>query len=128
MRRIVLTIAPRPTFLEIYDAPMLPNPVPAELGIDQLLERNSMSQMTLLHLAAFHGQEQVVDRCLKAMHQINSSSNTEDFTKRDELMNAVTLSNDGNDYTPFLVAAAVGNECIAEKCSYSTIRTNCEDT
>ena len=115
MRRMVLTIAPRSTFLEIYGSLMLPDPVPAELGIGQLLERNSMSQMTLLHLAAFHGQEQVVDRCLKAMHQINSSSNTEDFTKRDERMNAVTLSNDGNDYTPFLVAAAIGNECIAEK-------------
>ena len=112
---MVLTIAPRSTFVEIYGSLMLPDPVPAELGIGQLLERNSMSQMTLLHLAAFHGQEQVVDRCLEAIHQINSSSNTEDFAKRDELMNAVTLGNDGNDNTPFLVAAAIGNECIAEK-------------
>ena len=113
---MVLIIAPRPTFLEIYNPPTLSDPVPAELSIDQLLERDSMSQMTLLHLAAFHGQEQVVDHCLEAIPQINTPSNTEDFAKRVELINAVNLSNnDGNDYTPFLVAAAVGNERIAEK-------------
>ena len=113
---MVLIIAPRPTFLEIYNPPTLSDPVPAELSIDQLLERDSMSQMTLLHLAAFHGQEQVVDHCLEAIPQINTPSNTEDFAKRVELINAVTLSNnDGNYYTPFLVAAVVDNERIAEK-------------